>query len=122
MRLLIPNGEHSNELARLKNQVSFDVREDAPRIVDRIVTDNDALIAYGVVRKFGEAVFITDDNVSRFKRARALDALMEVAIMASRKCGLEQLHVFVKDPKLASSLEKHYGFVRNTDIILIRDL
>jgi len=84
--------------------------------------DGDAVLAYGMVRKFGEAIFITDCNVSSFKRAKALDRLMEVAIMASQKCGLEQLHVFVKDPKLVASLERHYGFVRNPDIVLIRDL
>lgn len=118
MRLILPNSEHSEALERLKN--STNVETESPRLIDRIVVDDNELIAYGMIHQFCEGVIVPNYNVSNYRRAKAVDMLMELAAMVTEQRGLEQLHVFTKDPKFAASLEKHYGFERNPDIVLIR--
>ena len=120
MQLKIPNSQHSDQIARL--QSLWDVRLKGPKLVDRIIVDGEAVIAYGIIHSFTEGVQITDPSLSAFKRAKAMDMLLEFAIIETQKRGLEQLHAFVKDEKWAASLEKHYGFVKNPDTVLIRNL
>ena len=120
MRLKIPSSQHSEAIAQLESL--WDVQLKGPKLVDRIVVDGEAVIAYGVLHSFTEGVQITDPSLSAFKRAKAMDMLLEFALVETQKRGLEQLHAFVKDPKWAASLEKHYGFVRNPNTVLIRNL
>jgi hypothetical protein len=120
MRLLIPDQRHSEAIARLENL--WDVQLQGPKLADRIVVEGEAVIAYGVLHSFTEGVQITDLSLSAFKRAKAMDLLIESALIETNKLKLEQLHAFVKDPKWAASLEKHYGFVRNPNSVLIRNL
>ena len=120
MQIKHPNLEHSEAIARLESL--WDVQLSGPVLAHRVVTEGEAVIAYGVLHNFTEGVQITDPSLSVFKRAKAMDLLLESAIIETRKRGLEQLHAFVKDQKWAASLEKHYGFVRNPDSVLIRNL
>ena len=120
MRLKIPSSQHSEAIAQLESL--WDVQLQGPKLVDRIVVDGEAVIAYGVLHSFTEGVQITDPSLSAFKRAKAMDMLLEFALVETQKRGLEQLHAFVKDPKWAASLEKHYGFVKNLNSVLIRNL
>ena len=92
-------------------------------IVGRAVEHDGRLIGYGVVKHHGEAIFAADTSQPRIVRAKALQALMEVAISGATKARCEQLHVFMDDRKLADSLIKHYGFVETkSQIVLVRNL
>jgi hypothetical protein len=91
-------------------------------IIDGIVSEDDTDLAFGIVKPFAEAIFVADKSKSKIKRAKALNILMNVATVGTHRAGIKQLHVFVADAKLAESLEKHHGFIRCPEIVLVKNL
>lgn len=90
-------------------------------IVDRVVYDNNILIAYGIVKHMAEAILLVNPKVPLITRAKAMRELMIVAeAHACKEC--KQLHVFVKDNKLVKTLEKQFGFKLTQDMVLSKEL
>lgn len=105
-----------------KDQDHFKLGDIEKSIIQRIVFDEDTPVAYGLVKQMGEAIMLTNPKVSIMKRAVAMQELMKYAEIGAKKAGCEQLHCFVKESKLALSLEKHFGFVQTEDIVLVKNL
>ena len=110
-----------NTINKLNEQQDFKITSLKNKVVDAIVEDND-IIAYGVVKVFAEAIILVDKDASIIKRVKALRKLMTRAFLGCKEHGIEQIHVFVKDEKLAKSLEKHFGFTKTSDIVLVKNL
>lgn len=90
-------------------------------IVDRIIYEGNEVIAYGVVKRMAEAIMLVNPKAPKLTRAKAMRELMIVAeAYACKEC--KQLHVFVKDNKLAKSLEKQFGFKITSDMVLSKEL
>lgn len=93
-------------------------------IVDGLIYDDETNknIAFGIVKPFAEAVFITDKEANKVSRGKALNILMNVAITGTHRAGMKQLHVFVSDPKLAEALKNHHGFELCPEFVLVKNL
>jgi hypothetical protein len=91
-------------------------------IIGRAVDVNDKLSGYGIVKHHAEAMFEIDRTLPPITRMRALKELMHIAIFGASNARCEQLHVFVKDRRLADYLKKHFGFVETKDIVLAKEL
>lgn len=106
------------EIEKLNSQQEFKLRDISNCIVDRIVPN----VAYGIVKHFGEAIILVNPDAPKISRAKALRELMKIAIFGTKKLGLTQLHCFVSDESVAKLLEKKFGFVRSTDIVMVKNL
>lgn len=106
----------------LNEQQHFRLSSLNNKLVDKIAIDDNNPVAYGIVKVLAEAVILVNKNVSLFKRAKALQKLLRVAFRACNEENIEQLHVFVRDEHVAQLLEKHYGFVRSSDIVLVKNM
>jgi ribosomal protein S7 len=113
----IPN---INELNRLSEDFKLGTITDA--IVDRIVYEGEQVVAYGIVKKMAEAIMLTNPKVPLTLRGKAMRELMIEAEIGAKKFGCSQMHCFVKDPKLADTLIKHFGFVQTQDIVLVKGI
>lgn len=91
-------------------------------IIDKIVYYGDELVAYGIVKRIGEAILLTNPDIPLTRRAIAMRELMKYAEMGARRDRCMQLQCFVSDEKLAETLESHFGFVRSKDIVLVKNL
>jgi hypothetical protein len=91
-------------------------------IIERLAFDGKTNIAYGVVKKMAEAIILLNPNVPAPTRVKALTELMEFAEFGTSRAGLDQLHCFVKDEKLARMLENKFKFIRTKDIVLVKNL
>lgn len=91
-------------------------------IVDRIVYDDNEVIAYGIVKRTAEAILLVNPEIPTITRAKAMRELMLIAQAETYESGIKQLHCFVKNSQLAESLEKQFGFIRTKDIVLVKNL
>lgn len=91
-------------------------------IVDRIVYEGTEVIAYGIVKRMAEAILLVNPAMPLITRAKAMRELMKVAEAYSAKAECQQLNCFVKDQKLAKSLEKQFGFKLTSDLVLSKEL
>lgn len=108
---------------KLNKEQDFKLQNIANVIIDKIMfDDNNNPIAYGIVKRQGEAIILVNPKVSLTKRVKALRELMKWAEFGALVGKCEQLHCFVKDERLAGMLEKHFGFVRTSDIVLVKNL
>lgn len=108
--------EHLNSL-----QGDFKITTENACIIDRIVYEGNKVIAYGVVKKLAEAIILVNPKVPQITRAKAMRELMKYAEIGSKNAGCEQLHCFVKDLRLARTLENQFGFVQSHDIVLVKN-
>ncbi len=87
-----------------------------------VIDENNKIVGFGMIKPFAEAVFITQKNLPKATRAKALMLLMHRAVASSKEFGSRQLHVVVEDPKLGESLTKHYGFEVVQGTVLVKNL
>jgi hypothetical protein len=109
-----------NELNQL--QGDFKISDLNNIIIDRIVLDGNVVVAYGIVKKFAEAILLVNPIVNKMLRAQAMRELMIYAMSATSAEGITQLHTFVHDAKLARLLERQYDFQQTHDIVLVKNL
>lgn len=109
-------------IKKLNEAQDFRLNHLGNAITDKIVYDEHGVVAYGIVKRLGEAIILVNPSASKVNRARALVELMKEAEFGSVQAGLEQLHCFVSDEHIAIILEKHFGFVRTKDIVLVKNL
>lgn len=103
-------------------QSDFKIHNFNNYIIDKLVFEGEAVIAYGIVKRMAEAIVLLDPNIPAITRTKALIELMKYAEMAAKRNDCEQLHVFVKDSRLVSMLENKFGFVKTKDIVLCKGL
>lgn len=87
-----------------------------------VIEDHDIVIGFGVVKVLAEAVMVLEMEEPMPERLKALQLLMDEAIRACHERGIEQLHVFVKNPSLIRLLEKKYGFNVVSDTTMVRSI
>jgi L-amino acid N-acyltransferase YncA len=75
-----------------------------------VVENEGKVLGYGTLQILGEAIMELDLSASLEDRVQSMKLLLSSAITAARMYGIEQVHVFVEDEKLASILTKHFGF------------
>ena len=91
-------------------------------IIERLVMEGNQTIAYGVVKQMAEAIILVNPNVPLATRARALADLMLYAEYGTHKAGLQQMHCFTSNEKLARMLERKFNFIRTKDIVLVKNV
>ena len=122
MLIKSPTDEDMTIIQRLNEMQDFRLHGIGNAIMDRIVFDGDKVIAYGILKNLAEAIFLVNPEVSVLKRAEAMRELLKYAEYAGRRAGCEQIHCFVKDEKLATTLKEKFGFVQTKDIVLVKGL
>ena len=89
---------------------NFDLPSLSNIVTEAVVERDDRIIAAGTVKLMAEATMILDKDASLADKVFSFKALMEAAIKISTAKGLEELHVFSRDPKFMSHLYNHFGF------------
>ena len=105
-----------------KQQPDFFLPDIDNCVIDRIIYQDGIPVAYGIVREMAEAIILVNYKMPKISRMKALKELMSIAIFGATRKGHHQLHVFVKDDKLAELLKNKFGFVQTQDIVLVRNL
>lgn len=104
-------------------QKDFKLSDTEHVLIERLAFDERGKpLAYGVVKKMAEAIMLVNYEVSKLKRAEAMRELMKYAEMGAKRAGCKQLHCFVAEASLAQSLERHFGFTRSRDTVMVKDL
>lgn len=107
----------------LNEQQDFKLEDINNCVIDKIAIDEEGkIIAYGIVKRLGEAIILVDLKAPKISRAKALRELMSYALWGCKKEKIPQLHCFVKDRKIADLLKKQFGFVEVKDIVLVKNI
>ena len=76
-----------------------------------VAANGDRIIGAGFLKLTAEAILILDYDSSKREKIEAINDLFIAAQMISKKRGIQDWHVFVKDsPNFENVLIKHYGF------------
>ena len=111
------------ELNRINRQQKFDIEEIDNCISDHIIRDGKGdMIAYGIIKNFAEATILLDLDRSKRTKIKALTELVELGEIIARNNNISQIHAFVKEPLLATTYVKHFGYRRVNDIPLLKDI
>lgn len=110
------------DINRINKQQDFRLPNIDSCIVDRVAISGNNIVAYGIVKRMAEAIILLDQNSSEYIRAKAMKELMLVAEIGAKLAKCQQLHLFIKDEKLADSLIEHFSFVKSKDLVLVKDL
>ncbi len=96
---------------------------DLSNTITHAIIENDGIITgFGEVKLFAEALMVIDKDQSLRVKTDTARALIYKGINDSTSAGLRQLHVSVHDLRFAEVMEKHFGFERVKDIIMVRNL
>lgn len=113
------------DMPKIKDINSFDFKLTPGElsIVDGVVVDADGdIVSFGIVKPMAEATFLTNPNFAKRARVEAMDIMLKIAFDRSREFGVKQLHVFCDDARLARLLTKHYDFLNDDSIVLVKNL
>lgn len=114
--------EDLDTIYKLNEEQDFKLEDISNCVIDKIVEDGREIIAYGIVKRLGEAIVLIDLKAPKISRAKALRELMGYALWGCKKEKIPQLHCFVKNRKVASLLIKQFGFKEVKDIVLVRNI
>lgn len=90
---------------------NLEIPETQGRIIEALVeNDEGRIITYGMVKLWAEAMMIMDSSRPTKERIEGLRLLIQTAIMASRKVGFNEFHLFTGNEAFAKVLVKHFGF------------
>ena len=110
-------------IKKLNESENFRLAGSGHIIIDKIVEENDITIAYGVCKRNAEAIILIDSSFNLIKKSKAMRELILYAELGAYKDKCDQLQCFVSSEKLAKTLEKHFGFTRREEtILLVKDL
>lgn len=76
----------------------------------KTVIDDGKMVGGGLVRLTGEGILILDESLPRTMRARAAEQIVYSLMQDVKNKGLDECHVFVRDPNVQKFL-RHLGFV-----------
>ncbi len=112
-----------DEIWKKHHSESFGVPNLANTVTHAVVENEDGKVqAYGIVKLFAEAILFLDWDAPQRDKIEALKELMLEAIRGTSDAQLEQLHVFVADPKFSKLLKKHFGFKSTTGEMLVLEV
>jgi len=105
--MLIANYIIEKELRKIHDE-SFPFQDLANKlyISQKTVIDNGEIVAAGLVRLTAEGILMCNMNMPVITRARATRELIESLKKDVQSRGLDECHVFVKDPKVQEFLMK----------------
>lgn len=89
---------------------NFDFPSLSNIVTEAIIERDDTIIAAGTVKLMAEATMILDKDASLADKVYSFKTLMNAAIKISKAKGLEELHIFSRDPKFMRHLYNHFGF------------
>lgn len=96
---------------------------DFKNILDILVVEEDGkIVAWGYTKKFVEIVFIPSVNSSNITKVKSLKLLSEKSTELTRARGIDQVHSFVKNEKLASLLVKRFHYSVCTGVPLFLNI
>jgi len=78
-------------------------------ISKKTVVDSGKIVAVGLVRLTAEGILFVEPDAPLVTRARASYNVMNALQEDVKKRGLDECHIFVKDPKVQKFME-HFGF------------
>lgn len=81
-------------------------------VIEAKVVEGDKLIAYGMVRKVAEPIFVLDLDARQREKTKALELLMIEAYRGCEAHKLTRLFSFIRDPNFADLVVKRFGFER----------
>lgn len=110
------------EVLGLLKDRNYEITPFVNKIADRVITDNDTVVSYGIVKHFAEAIFAVEPRLSTKKKVESLRLLLDEAYYETRKVGIPELHVFTKDRAFANILAGHFEFKFISGIPLVKDL
>ena len=112
-----------DEIWKKHHSTNFGVPNLNNTVTHAVVENEDGKVqAYGTVKLFAEAILYLDWDAPQREKIEALKELMLEAIRGTSDAQLEQLHVFVADPKFSALLKKHFGFKPATGEMLVLEV
>lgn len=111
-----------DEIYRKCHEDKFSLPDLSNSVTHAVIVNKDAIIGFGVVKVYAEAVMILDLDQSKVDRLQAMEKLMQEAVRGCVEAGINQLHVSVKDSKLQRLLERHYEFRVVQGTVLFREI
>jgi hypothetical protein len=126
MKLELVSKEDISEISTVwerNHRHSFELPSRKNLIVEAKVTSNGRIIGYGQVRHVAEPILILDLDARPREKIEALQLLFTEACRGVEKAGLSKLFCFIRDPKFADLMVKHFGLERtDPGEMLIRTL
>jgi len=126
--MIVPRVFKPSDIAEIdaifKKQPELGVPSIRNMIINGVIEDTDTnkVIAYGVVKLFGEAILILDKDIPKRDKAKALREVMKIAISFSRERYLEYLYLISNSESFSEVLKKKYGFIKCPGELLMLDL
>lgn len=110
-----------SDLVHLETKAQFPIEFllNKPKIVQKTFEDEEGLIGSIIVTGTAELSAIFDDRSPRDK----VEVMMQLTDILYRELapkGYRDLHTFVKDPRFANILVKHFGFRDTSGRALVR--
>ena len=103
-----------DKIYREHHQDSFGIPSLLHSIMAGVITENDKVIAFGMLRLIPEAIMVLDLSQSTRIKTVAVNQLLLNSEFGVANNQLGELHAFVQDPRFANLLIKRFGF---TDVI-----
>jgi len=87
-----------------------------------VVEDKGKIVAWGYTKKFVEIVFIPEESASNITKVKSLKLLSEKSTEITRARGIDMVHSFVEDDRLAKLLVERFNYGVCTGTPLYLDL
>lgn len=87
-----------------------------------VIVNEGEVVGFGVVKILAEATMVLDIDKPKVDRIVAMQKLMDEAIRGCNESGIEQMHVFVKNPLLVRLLQRKFGFKVISDTALVLEI
>ena len=78
--------------------------------IPTIFSENDRVLAYGVLKIFPEAILILDKDCERKQKAQIIRQGLSLAIEESIRLGCDYLYAFSEKPSYSKILRNKYNF------------
>jgi len=102
----------ADEVQRIEIEFPFPDLSNPLYISRKTIIENNQIVGAGLVRLTGEGILILDPSQPKTVRARAAAQVIEALKQDVKSRGLDECHVFVRDPNVVKFL-KHVGFVES---------
>jgi hypothetical protein len=89
-------------------------------IKDSVVTFNEEVVAYGVLKHFAEAVMVIDHTRSKNVQVTSFKQLMDQAVKVCQDMKIQDLHVFTENLSFSDILINKFDFHKINGVGLLR--
>ena len=87
-----------------------------------VVEDNGKIVAWGYTKKYVEVVFVPKTDSPNITKVKSLKLLSKMSSEITKARGIDMIHSYVKDERLAQLLVKHFNYGVCTGTPLFLDL